>query len=169
MSRNYYIFAHADEWHRKWHRTVDKGRLGGPPAQCACGVSNQTGEHLGEHVSMWEMVRAARASCFTDDFVMREMYNELVLALRPYLPPNTPENEIPRAVASLRGQQQPEPIAMRLICPECKGLHIDRGEFATRPHHTHACQHCGNVWRPAIVNTVGVRFLPGFKNDTEIE
>jgi len=25
---------------------------------------------------------------------------------------------------------------------------------------------CGMVWRPAIVPTVGVRFLPGFKNAT---
>lgn len=31
-------------------------------------------------------------------------------------------------------------------------------------HHTHACQHCGMVWRPAVVPTVGVYFLPGFKN-----
>lgn len=31
-------------------------------------------------------------------------------------------------------------------------------------HHTHACQSCGMVWRPALVATVGVRFLPGFKN-----
>lgn len=58
----------------------------------------------------------------------------------------------------------PEPIPMRLHCPECLALHIDEGEFATKLHHTHACQECGAVWRPAIVNTVGVRFLPGFKN-----
>ncbi len=38
------------------------------------------------------------------------------------------------------------------------------GEFATKPHHTHACQSCGMVWRPAIGPTVGVQFLPGFKN-----
>jgi predicted RNA-binding Zn-ribbon protein involved in translation (DUF1610 family) len=57
-----------------------------------------------------------------------------------------------------------EPIPMRLPCPSCGELHIDEGEFATKPHHTHACQACGMVWRPAIVPTVGVRFLPGFKN-----
>lgn len=56
------------------------------------------------------------------------------------------------------------PIPMRIVCPECKELHIDEGEFATKPHHTHACQSCGNVWRPAVEHTVGVRFLPGFKN-----
>lgn len=56
------------------------------------------------------------------------------------------------------------PIPMRLSCPECNAIHIDEGEFATKPHHTHACQSCGMVWRPAVVPTVGVRFLPGFKN-----
>jgi predicted RNA-binding Zn-ribbon protein involved in translation (DUF1610 family) len=58
-----------------------------------------------------------------------------------------------------------EPVAMRLKCPACGELHIDEGEFATKPHHTHACQHCGHTWRPAIVPTTGVRFLPGFKNE----
>lgn len=56
-------------------------------------------------------------------------------------------------------------IPMILHCPECGKRHIDEGEFATKPHHTHACQHCGFVWRPAIIDTVGVQFLPGFKND----
>ena len=56
------------------------------------------------------------------------------------------------------------PIPMRLECPACGELHIDVGEFETKAHHTHACQECGAVWRPAVVPTVGVRFLPGFKN-----
>jgi len=55
-------------------------------------------------------------------------------------------------------------IPMLLWCPMCGARHVDRGEFATKPHHTHACQSCGNVWRPAIVATVGVQFLPGFKD-----
>lgn len=57
-----------------------------------------------------------------------------------------------------------EPTPMLLWCPECSERHIDRGDFAQRPHHTHACQECGHVWRPAIDPTVGVQFLPGFKN-----
>lgn len=57
-----------------------------------------------------------------------------------------------------------EPTSMLLWCPECSERHIDSGEFATKAHHTHACQHCGHVWRPALINTVGVQFLPGFKN-----
>lgn len=58
-------------------------------------------------------------------------------------------------------------IPMRLPCPDCGELHVDEGEFATKPHHTHACQHCGMVWRPALVDTVGVMFLPGFRNEKE--
>lgn len=57
-----------------------------------------------------------------------------------------------------------EPIPMILTCPGCNVRHIDQGDFATKPHHTHACQGCGLVWRPAKVATVGVRFLPGFKD-----
>lgn len=43
------------------------------------------------------------------------------------------------------------------------------GEFATKPHHTHSCQFCGLTWRPAVVCTVGVRFLPGFRNEPKPE
>jgi rubredoxin len=58
-----------------------------------------------------------------------------------------------------------EPIPILIHCPLCNARHIDVGEFATKPHHTHACQSCGHCWRPAIVPTVGVQFLPGFKNE----
>lgn len=64
-----------------------------------------------------------------------------------------------RVIAALE-----HPIPMLLHCPICSVRHIDVGIFANKPHHTHACQHCGHVWRPAIVATVGVQFLPGFKN-----
>ncbi len=56
------------------------------------------------------------------------------------------------------------PIPMILFCPSCHERHIDVGEFTIKEHHTHACQHCGFVWRPALVATVGVQFLPGFKD-----
>jgi ribosomal protein L32 len=56
------------------------------------------------------------------------------------------------------------PVPMLLWCPQCGERHIDEGEFKTKAHHTHACQSCGMVWRPAIVSTVGVQYLPGFKN-----
>jgi hypothetical protein len=56
-------------------------------------------------------------------------------------------------------------VSMLLWCPACHARHIDEGEFATKPHHSHACQTCGLVWRPAIEYTVGVQFLRGFKNE----
>lgn len=55
-------------------------------------------------------------------------------------------------------------IPMLLHCPQCGDRHIDEEAFAKVAHHTHACQGCGFVWRPAKVNTHGVRFLPGYKN-----
>lgn len=58
-----------------------------------------------------------------------------------------------------------EPLPQIMSCPACRKRHIDEGEWETRPHHTHACQHCGFVWRPAVEPTVGVRFLPDFKNE----
>lgn len=57
------------------------------------------------------------------------------------------------------------PIPMIIICPSCHQRHIDEGEFATRPHRVHACQHCGVLFQVALVPTVGVRFLPGCKNN----
>jgi hypothetical protein len=59
------------------------------------------------------------------------------------------------------------PIPMLIWCPLCGSRHIDRGEYATKSHATHACQRCGLCFRPAIVPTVGVQFLPGFKDPTE--
>jgi predicted RNA-binding Zn-ribbon protein involved in translation (DUF1610 family) len=55
-------------------------------------------------------------------------------------------------------------IPMILHCPMCCERHIDEADFAEVAHHTHACQGCGFVWRPAKVNTHGVRFLPGYVN-----
>lgn len=56
-------------------------------------------------------------------------------------------------------------IPMLLTCPVCGERHIDEQAFAEIAHHTHACQSCGHVWRPAKVNTHGVRFLPGYRNE----
>ena len=56
-------------------------------------------------------------------------------------------------------------VPMILFCPICGERHIDEHEWTVKPHHTHSCQFCGFTWRPAVVNTIGVQFLPGFKND----
>lgn len=51
------------------------------------------------------------------------------------------------------------PIPIRMPCPRCGELHVDEGKWSARIHTTHECQSCGEVWRPAVVATVGVRFL----------
>ena len=73
--------------------------------------------------------------------------------------------ETAKAIHALLGS--PEPLPIILHCPECRTRHIDEGEFATKAHHTHSCQGCGLTWRPAVAPTVGVQFLPGFKNEEQ--
>lgn len=50
-----------------------------------------------------------------------------------------------------------EPLV--LFCPKCNGQHIDRDEWATKPHKTHLCEFCGHLWRPKETHTVGVERL----------
>lgn len=50
-------------------------------------------------------------------------------------------------------------LPIRICCEKCNELHVDEGEWVLKPHHTHECQKCGHVWRPAKFNTTGVRFL----------
>lgn len=61
--------------------------------------------------------------------------------------------------------EDPAPIPMLIWCPECGERHID-DEFENVPHALHACQNCGFAWRHAIERTVGVKFLPGYKDHT---
>lgn len=75
------------------------------------------------------------------------------------------ERDAARAEVARLLLEATEPIPMLLWCPECGTRHLDVGEFSTKPHHTHACQECGMVWRPCIRPTLGVMFLPGFKNE----
>jgi transposase-like protein len=62
-----------------------------------------------------------------------------------------------------------QPIPMLIHCPLCGKRHIDLGPFATEPHSSHACQHCGHVWKPALEPTVGVQFLPGYKDKGRVD
>lgn len=55
-----------------------------------------------------------------------------------------------------RDSSTPPPIPMILNCAYCGTRHIDADEWATRPHRSHLCAHCGRIWRPANVDTVGV-------------
>lgn len=64
-----------------------------------------------------------------------------------------------------------EPIPMLLFCPKCGTQHIDAPEdheidkgshvdivldWANPPHKSHLCHTCGNIWRPADIETTGV-------------
>jgi predicted RNA-binding Zn-ribbon protein involved in translation (DUF1610 family) len=100
------------------------------------------------------------------------------LSLMPSTPPGLLRRETPKDPLELVGEaelirllrvaidEKARPIPMLLWCPMCGARHIDEGEFATKVHHTHSCQSCGMTWRPAVVATVGVQFLPGFRNET---
>lgn len=41
----------------------------------------------------------------------------------------------------------PVVLMVILYCPYCSNRHRDKGEWATRPHHTHLCEVCGKTWR----------------------
>lgn len=100
---------------------------------------------------------------------IHELEQKLLFAERPFraqIEQLTVERD--RLVAELAARTNAAQH-MLLWCPSCGERHIDEGEFATKEHHTHACQHCGLVWRPAIGPTFGVRYLPGFKNRAEAE
>lgn len=50
-----------------------------------------------------------------------------------------------------------------LVCPKCDRPHVDGtfgAEFATRPHHTHACGHCGEPFDTKRWSFGGDRFGP---------
>lgn len=62
-----------------------------------------------------------------------------------------------------------DPVQLVMYCP-AGHPHVDEGEWATKPHKTHRCQHnynydgsadgvCGLEWRPAAFPTVGVAAL----------
>jgi predicted RNA-binding Zn-ribbon protein involved in translation (DUF1610 family) len=98
------------------------------------------------HVALDQLATAATLSVASDGATTESLYN-LILTTVPSL----------HKLAS-------GPVPMLLWCPTCNARHIDKGEFSTKPHHTHACQNCGMTWRPAVVHTVGVQYLPGFKD-----
>ena len=135
------------EW-TSWQREY-VARQGAPKAErakCACGA-------IGPHDPVYACCDMGSGKNATHGWPCRIHMPDLFAPV-PDVPP----------VASTE-EPSASPVPMVLHCPECRARHIDEGEFATKPHHTHACQSCGLTWRPAIVPTVGVQFLPGFKND----
>lgn len=114
------------------------------------------------------IIRIAQRACRNGEDGSRE-WPPLDQLKAPHSWKNVGETYAPQVAAqlglgTLAPEPEPDPIPMLLWCPECGERHIDEGKFATKSHTTHACQHCGHVWRPAIVPTCGVQFLPGYKN-----
>jgi len=108
------------------------------------------------------------SSLTKDQSLTDEDAAEIGRAFMERLPPGYGYNDCPTEyVTDLENKiaDLGAPVPMLLWCPGCGDRHIDVGEFAAKVHHTHACQSCGMVWRPAVVPTVGVQWLPGFKND----
>jgi hypothetical protein len=108
-------------------------------------------------------VNEARAQTERDEATIRNLRQENETFAKQLADRDFSRLGLPRNRTELREVVQ-VPVPMILMCPTCSYRHIDEGEFATKPHHTHACQGCGMVWRPAICTTVGVQFLPGFKS-----
>lgn len=52
------------------------------------------------------------------------------------------------------------PVPIALHCPKCSTEHVDRDEWATKPHRTHLCEKCGNEWQPCDFDSVGVASNP---------
>ena len=108
----------------------------------------------------YHMTPAQAESFRAKENEIHELKSKLLFAEQPFRATITKlEARIAELTTQLREQTE-----MLLWCPACGERHIDEGEFATKVHHTHACQHCGMVWRPSLHPTVGVKFLPGFKN-----
>lgn len=64
-----------------------------------------------------------------------------------------------RALSSDAGKgwvREGSPVAMSLVCLKCSAPHIDNGEWATKPHHTHLCNVCQHQWM-VYPYAVGVR------------
>jgi hypothetical protein len=58
--------------------------------------------------------------------------------------------------ATAKIEELSKPFPMRLFCPACMKQHIDRGEWATKPHCRHLCERCGYQWKHAEQPTVGI-------------
>lgn len=132
----------------------EEGRLERDDLICAAPRVDREGWNL----RFWELAHEWSGAAFgTSDASADKLQAHLALLWR------AGETAVPA--------EAPSPVPLILYCPMCHAQHIDEGEFATKPHHTHACQApgCPMVWRPAIVPTVGVPFLPGFKNDPQNE
>jgi hypothetical protein len=141
-------------------------------AKCACGKQHGPKGHPITTSELFAITESLKASIFRVDrrvsTLEDKVRREVDFGVDFGIPASNPFGLSAMSAARERiinpPPRDPPPIPMLLSCPACHARHIDEGEFVTKIHHTHACQSCGHCWRPAIVPTIGVQFLPGFRN-----
>jgi rubredoxin len=116
---------------------------------------------------LWRQAQA-HAGDSTDLHYASAAYVKLMME-HGYIIPSAPIASMnvtnPNATPASKDWRELEPVPMYLTCPKCSAQHVDVGVFATKVHRDHACQSCGLCWRPALVPTVGMQHLPGYKNE----
>ncbi len=65
-------------------------------------------------------------------------------------------NERNKASAQKNDSPGEAGVPKELCCPNCGLRHIDKDEWAFKPHRTHLCAGCKHEWRPFEYPTVGV-------------
>lgn len=134
-------------------RFPDNGKTTGQSVQAVCGEVERA----------WSELESIREVLEMQD----QSAEEIVRALKIAIDTNAAR------IAELAMLKAPIPMVIHCPCAVdnadgtqrvCGARHVDKGRFVTHPHHTHSCQTCGQTWRHALVSTVGVEFLPGFKD-----
>jgi hypothetical protein len=97
----------------------------------------------------WERIRMTGTDLTTDEQKLRQLpYADFIAAVQ--------RDARVEWTVSFHPVDDGTVFACVLFCPECCAQHIDRGEWATKPHRTHLCEVCGHKWRPSEYATVGV-------------
>ena len=112
--------------------------------------------------------------------------NGLCIKCRPKPEHSVQYNDVIKSKCPCEHCKDPNARPMPIVthCPNCGLIHVDRGEWATKPHKTHRCVDyteqledievadgaggfkkvaqicvtpgCGFEWQPSLINTVGV-------------
>ena len=54
-----------------------------------------------------------------------------------------------------------------VVCPRCFQLHVDVDKWALKPHKTHLCEHCGNLFEGTCKAVSYPSFTSGFPENVE--
>lgn len=73
---------------------------------------------------------------------------------RPLPPPSSKLDFAPGTQEAIKRALARIP-RITLWCPLCSAMHVDAGEWSSRPHRTHLCLDCGHTWTPSYFYTFG--------------